>query len=200
MEIDDDDLFVQSAVAEMNTTNFQSWCRANVDDLARVSLVFTDIVGSTTLLYEVGDDVYDSLLTEHLDTARSLLADCDGREINSTGDGLFCAFRNTTEAFRFSCTFFKSPGPPQVQIRVGVHSGYVKMRRRDVCGRNVHFTSRVMSQAVGPQIWMSDTARSDLDPTLRARLKLAEYPKCILKNVPGEHSLWRLLNVSDVWF
>jgi class 3 adenylate cyclase len=178
----------------MGAADFQSWAQENQwNDYPAVALVFTDTVGSTTLLYEVGDDTYDTILTAHLDRARRLISALHGREINSTGDGILCAFLKVEDAVRFASQLFASPGSDRIQIRAGIHFGQLKIRAMDFCGKNVHFASRVMSQAAGPEIWLSDTARQRLEqeaPALLRGLSLVPRTHCVLKNVPGEHTLW----------
>jgi class 3 adenylate cyclase len=66
-----------------------------------VALAFTDMVGSTTLLYQVGDDAYNAILAAHLKRARQLISSFRGREINTTGDGILCAFLQVPEAVGF---------------------------------------------------------------------------------------------------
>jgi class 3 adenylate cyclase len=88
-----------------------------------------------------------------------------------------------------------SLGSDHVQISAGIHFGIVKFREMDLCGKNIYFASRVMSQAVGAESWLSEDAKRRLEDEGRelvARLQFTEQPECHLKNVPGTHRLWRL--------
>src|SRR2546422_3938208 len=112
------DMLVQSAASIMAAADFQSWVAANRwNHYPAVALVFTDAVGSTTLLYEVGDDRYDTILADHLNRARELIAALHGREINSTGDGVLCAFLRVSDAVQFAQQLLASPGSDHIQVR-----------------------------------------------------------------------------------
>jgi class 3 adenylate cyclase len=186
----------EDALAVMRTQDFQTWVAQNCwNAYPSIALVFTDIVGSTTLLYQVGDDAYDAILTIHFKRARELIASFKGREINTAGDGILCAFLQVSEAVGFARELAASPGSDQVQIRAGIHFGNVKFRLSDMCGKNIHFASRVMSQAIGPETWLSDDAKKRLEDEDReffAQLHFTDQTGCKLKNMPGEHRLWRL--------
>ena len=62
-----------------------------------VTLLFTDIEGSTRLLQELGDD-YASLLEEHRRRLRQAFADHDGAEVDVQGDGFLAAFARADDA------------------------------------------------------------------------------------------------------
>lgn len=167
--------------------------------LPEVALVFSDVVGSTALLFELGDDVYDSIMQAHFDRARFLLGVCDGLEIDTAGDGLFCAFRNVSDAVGYAQSLSADTGDSRIRIRAGIHSGQTKFRGRSFCGKTVHFASRVMSHAVGAEIWLSDDSKRELR-TLESQFKeleLEEFPECTLKNIPGTWRLWRVAAVSN---
>ncbi|MDJ0847133.1 MAG: adenylate/guanylate cyclase domain-containing protein [Myxococcota bacterium] len=79
----------------------------NTDDLA---LVFTDIVGSTSLLYEVGDENYDEMLTGHVRRAReSIAAQEGGRLVDTIGDGVFATFPYVFRAIAFVRSLLSTP-------------------------------------------------------------------------------------------
>ena len=72
--------------------------RRSRPETARMTFMFTDIVGSTNLAEAVGDQAWERLLRWHDDTLRSKVADSGGLIVNSTGDGFFAAFRSARAA------------------------------------------------------------------------------------------------------
>jgi class 3 adenylate cyclase len=162
--------------------------------LSEVALVFSDVVGSTTLLFDIGDDVYDVVLRHHFERARELVSQYGGLEIDTAGDGLFCAFRTVPDAVAYALALWAQPGDPRITVRAGIHYGPTKFRGTSFCGRTVHFASRVMSQAVGSEVWLSDEAKEHLDSSKLpgGPPQLEEFPACTLKNVPGTWRLWRV--------
>lgn len=128
-----------------------------------LAVVFTDLVGSTKLLYEAGDGAYNKLLKTHYDAARKLIKLHQGYEINTTGDGFLCAFILTTDALKFALDLYKNPGDDKLAVRVGIHYGSTRViDGNNVCGQTIHFASRVTSQASGSEIWVSDIAKSQM--------------------------------------
>jgi class 3 adenylate cyclase len=201
--VDDPNVREQSLLAvveSMRGAAFEGWLAAGTSRqgslmyLSDVALVFSDVVGSTTLLFNLGDDVYDVVLRHHFERARELVAQFGGLEINTAGDGLFCAFHTVPDAFAYALALWAQPGDPRITVRAGIHCGLARGRGGDLCGRTVHFASRVMNQAVGSEVWLSDEAKAHLDRrALSGGLpQLEEFSGCTLKNVPGTWRLWRV--------
>ena len=63
-----------------------------------VTVAFTDLVGSTELASRVGHDAYELLRRSHFDALRSAVANHNGSEIKTTGDGLMLRFSSTADA------------------------------------------------------------------------------------------------------
>ena len=74
-----------AAVAELNTGRFTDWAGG---DRATLAIVFTDVVGSTKLYEDLGDEKMDEVRQQHFDTGRSHLAKHNGYEIKTMGDAL----------------------------------------------------------------------------------------------------------------
>jgi hypothetical protein len=71
----------------------ERWC-----DARRLTLFFSDVANSTELLNQVGDDRWSDVMSDHDHTVRSVIAQFDGEEIDSAGDGFFCVFRDAGQA------------------------------------------------------------------------------------------------------
>ena len=78
-----------------------------------------------------------------------------------------------------------------VEVRIGIHSGQVTERDGDLLGQAVHATARVMAEAVGGEILITDEIRKDAEPQL-------DYPflDSGLFWLRGFAELWRLYEVS----
>src|SRR5919202_1361881 len=90
-----------------------------------VTVLFTDLVGSTALFDRRGDDVADALRRQHFDALRSAVAAHGGREVKSTGDGLMVAFSSAVSAVRCAVAMQEATtgAPDGPELRVGLDAG-----------------------------------------------------------------------------
>ena len=130
-------------------------------DLDRVlaTVLFTDIVGSTERLAELGDEAWRSLLAQHDERARGEIERHRGRLVNSTGDGLFATFDGPARAVRCAQAIVAAVGDLGIRIRAGVHTGEVILEAGDVRGIAVHVGARVAALADAAEVLVSQTSR-----------------------------------------
>src|SRR3954471_25094959 len=88
-----------------------------------VTILFTDLVGSTSLFDNRGDDEADALRREHFDTLRVAIAEHGGREVKSTGDGLMVAFPSAVAAVRCAGDMQRAAAGGHVALSVGIDAG-----------------------------------------------------------------------------
>jgi class 3 adenylate cyclase len=112
-----------------------------------VTLVFTDIEGSTRLLGELGEDGYRAALAEHRRMLRGAFGRFGGYEVDSEGDAFFYAFADAGPAVAAVREAVDALTSGPIRIRVGVHTGtpgldpaalgVLRMRKRSLapCGR-----------------------------------------------------------------
>jgi len=158
------------------------------------ALVFSDIVGSTPLLYSARTLDYVSMLRAHKKRAAELIGAHRGRMIGETGDEILALFERMAQAYAFANALFDDTGHAKLRVRVGVHFGRVRAEGDAIAGRSVHLGARVMQHAVDPQLWLSDAAKAALEdesPGLAARIAWIAQEDCELRGVPGTHRLWR---------
>ncbi|MBX3745399.1 MAG: CHASE2 domain-containing protein [Verrucomicrobiae bacterium] len=147
-----------------------------------MTLVFTDLVGSTRLKEELGNSEALRLILEHHRLVRDLLREYQGGlEVSTSGDSFFLAFRRPSDAVAFSLrlqarlhAWNREAGRP-VQDRVGVHAGEVTVEANaqggihDLHGLEVDKCARVMSLAQGGQVLLTrfafENARAGLKGT-----------------------------------
>ena len=108
-----------------------------------VALVFTDIVDSTALGNQLGDERWIEVLLPHFAQARDLMNNYDCYEIKIIGDSFMVAFRTAVDALDFALAFHNDTGDQRVRIRAGIHVGPVRIIEDDMYGMMVNYTKRV---------------------------------------------------------
>jgi predicted ATPase/class 3 adenylate cyclase len=139
-----------------------------------VTLVFTDIEGSTRLLHELGEVAYRDALGEHRRLVRESFRRFGGYEVDYEGDAFFYAFQAAgaaVAAVREAMTHL-APGP--IRIRVGIHTGKPIRDPPKYVGIDVHVAARIMSAGHGGQVLLS-RATLDQAATDVARMDLGEH-------------------------
>ena len=145
---------------------------------ARMTFMFTDIVGSTNLAEALGDQAWERLLRWHDDTLRGLVRTGSGEVVNSTGDGFFVAFGSAAAgvdcaiAIQRALRDHRAATGFAIAVRIGLHTADANRRERDYSGMGVHVAARVAALAGGGEILATaETLAEAGDPptdTLRA--------------------------------
>ena len=123
-----------------------------------MSVLFTDLVGSTDLMARLGEVAFDDLRRAHFATLRKALADTGGEEVKSTGDGLMAVFGSAVDAVRCAVAMQRGvqrqarTGARPLAIRVGLSLGEVTLEEDDVFGTPVVEAARLVTMARGGQI------------------------------------------------
>ncbi len=122
------------------------------------TFMFTDIVGSTSLLEAMGDEAWQSLLTWHDQMLRSMFLAHRGEEVTAIGDGFFVAFESPDDALACAAAIQrglaehrKSAGFAP-QVRIGLHASDATMVGRNFTGKGVHEAARIGALAEGGEI------------------------------------------------
>lgn len=145
----------------VNWNGFRTWMPdANSTERVLLTLLFTDIVGSTELASSLGDARWKAKLDQHNSGVRSLLDRYRGREVATTGDGFFAAFDGPGRAVQAAFAIRAMAAGVGLGIRQGIHTGEVELAGAEIRGVAVHEAARV-SAAAGPgQILVSATTRA----------------------------------------
>jgi class 3 adenylate cyclase len=133
------------------------------DRSALVTVLFTDIVGSTEIADEMGDRRWRELLARHHRIVRAELRRFGGREIDTAGDGFFASFDRPAQAVRCAASIVDAVRALGIEIRAGVHVGEAEVMGRGLGGVAVHTGARIAAQAGPGQVLVSGTLR-DLVP------------------------------------
>jgi class 3 adenylate cyclase len=187
------DAGIVSAAGEMRTQSFRTWAGSTKTTLA---VVFTDVVGSTKLGLELGNEAMNEVRRSHFKQGRQLIEEHGGYSIKTIGDSLMAAFRTVSEALEFALDFYTDSGDPRLHIRAGIHVGPVYIEEEDAFGSMVNYASRVVNMAEGPEIWISSAAKSHVEQEdffQRPDLRWAQHADCELKGFDGTHTLWSVV-------
>ena len=159
-----------------------------VEDTERVltTLLFTDIVDSTTRAIELGDKMWRGLLDRHDAVTSELVTRFRGRVIKSTGDGSLATFDGPARAVRCAAAIRDATRGFGLVIRSGLHTGEVELRGDDVGGVAVHVAARVESLATPGEVLVSQMVK---DLTIGSGIDYRDRGEHELKGMPGN---WRV--------
>jgi predicted ATPase len=133
-----------------------------------VTLLFTDIEGSTRLLDELGSR-YADVFAEHQRALRAAFQGRGGFEVSTHGDALFYVFERATDAVAAAVEGQQALARGQVRVRMGIHTGEPTAADGDYLGLDVNRAARIMSAAHGGQVLVSQATRELLDSSFELR-------------------------------
>jgi class 3 adenylate cyclase/pimeloyl-ACP methyl ester carboxylesterase len=128
-------------------------------DRVLATILFTDIVGSTKRVAEVGDRPWGNLVQQHHATVRALLVRHKGQEVDTAGDGFFATFDGPVRALRCASAIVKSVRNLGLQVRIGLHIGECEIIDNKVGGLAVNIGARICALAEPSEILASQTIR-----------------------------------------
>jgi len=160
--VTEDEDYPMAATSPFASPNEPGQRRADLRDLpaGTVTLLFTDIEGSTRLLQQLGEG-YASVLSECRDLLRAAFHEHRGHEVDTQGDSFFVAFARATDAISAAVDMQRTlashawPNGVTVQVRVGLHTGEPSLVSEDYVGLDVHHAARIMSAGHGGQVLLS---------------------------------------------
>jgi class 3 adenylate cyclase len=156
---------------------------------ALLTLLFTDIVGSTEQIVELGDERWRMLLGRYRAAVRQELARKHGHEVDTAGDAFFATFARPSSGVSCAWAIRSVVEGLGLQLRTGVHLGECEMRGEKVSGIEVHTASRVMAAAGDGEILLSSAVRDAISGT---EFPTTDRGRHELKGVPGEWQLYAL--------
>jgi class 3 adenylate cyclase len=129
------------------------------------TVLFTDIVGSTTMTQTLGDVAAMDLLSVHDEIVRQELLQQNGREIKHTGDGIMASFVSPSNAIECSIAVQKAltdhneSAPHPIEVRIGMSAGEPVGQAKDLFGTVVQLASRVCNAAGAGEILVANVVR-----------------------------------------
>ena len=137
-----------------------------------MTLLFTDIEGSTALLHELGER-YADVLAKHRRLLRDAFSRHGGVEVDTQGDAFFDAFARATDAVAAARDAQDALAGRPVRVRIGIHTGEPLVTDEGYVGADVHRAARIMGAGHGGQVLLSETTRRLLDTGRAARPRRA---------------------------
>src|SRR5438067_6534286 len=131
-----------------------------------VTLLFTDVEGSTRLLEGLGDG-YGDALHEHRRRLRAAFAAHDGVEVDTQGDAFFVAFARASDAVAAASDGQRALADGPVRVRMGLHTGEPRLTEEGYIGVDVHKGARIAAVGHGGQVLLSQTTRGLVDADVR---------------------------------
>src|SRR3989440_6836786 len=153
-----------------------------------ITLLFTDIEGSTHLLQRLGER-YAELLHECRTLLRTAFHTYHGQEVDTQGDAMFAAFARASDALEAAVAAQRDPalhswpGAEAVRVRIGLHTGEPSRVVEGYVGLDVHYAARVMSAAHGGQVLLSQTTRDLVEHDLPEGVSLRDLGEHHLKDL-----------------
>jgi predicted ATPase/class 3 adenylate cyclase len=158
-----------------------------------VTLLFSDIEGSTRLLQRTGD-AYPELLENQRHLLRASFEQCGGAEVDTHGDSFFFAFASANDAAAAAAEAQRAlaqhdwPDDNEIRVRIGIHTGEPTRVDGRYVGLDVHQAARVMAAGHGGQVLVSESTRALLDD----RFQLRDLGEHRLKDLSGPQRLFQL--------
>jgi class 3 adenylate cyclase len=157
---------------------------------ALLTVLFTDIVGSTRLAAEKGDHQWKELLQKHHDAARNEFRRHGGTEVKSTGDGFLASFVGPTPAINCATAIRNRMASLGMPVRASIHTGECDIRAGDLSGLAVHLASRLLGHAGQGDVLVSRTVK---DLLVGSDFRFDDRGETALRDIPG---LWNIYAVS----
>src|SRR5215471_16117420 len=163
-----------------------------------VTLLFTDIEGSTRLLQQLGER-YASTLETCRSLLRGVFLEFDGHEVDTQGDAFFIAFARASDAVaaaveaQRALTNHSWPDGVMVRVRMGLHTGEPLRSAEGYVGLDVHYAARIMSAGHGGQVLLSHTTRDLVEQTLPSGVSLWDLGAHRLKDLQQPSHLFQLV-------
>jgi class 3 adenylate cyclase len=163
-------------------------------DRVLATVVFTDIVGSTTKAADIGDARWKELLRAHDHLIRTELSRFRGVEIKTTGDGFLASFDGPARAVSCAQAIAGAVRTLGIEVRAGCHTGEVELLPGDLGGIAVHIGARICALAGAGEVWVSRTVK---DLVAGSGLTFEDRGLHELKGVPDRWHLYAVLTDGE---
>ncbi len=165
-----------------------------------VTLLFTDIEGSTTLLQRFGDRRYAEILEEQRRLLRTAFTEGNGLEIDTQGDAFLVAFSRASDAVATAVAAQQAlikqawPDGASIQVRMGIHTGEPISNTDRYVGLDVHRAARIGTAGHGSQILLSDAVRGLAARDLPVGVSLRDLGTHRLKDLREPEHLFQVMH------
>jgi class 3 adenylate cyclase/tetratricopeptide (TPR) repeat protein len=165
---------------------------------APLTILFTDVEGSTDLRTRRGDEAAHEILRAHEQVVRGCVASHGGREVKALGDGFMIAFTSARKALTCAVAIQQAvegkrrkASDQSVRVRIGVTTGEVVEEDNDLYGQAVNAAARIASRAAGGEILVAEVTRQVIGTG--PRFTFSDRGRVRLKGFPER---WRLYELA----
>jgi predicted ATPase/class 3 adenylate cyclase len=162
-----------------------------------ITMLFSDIEGSTMLLSRLGE-AYGEALSAQRAILRAAIADSGGHEMGTEGDSFFVVFGSAADAVACCVAAQRAladhrwPGGVAVRVRMGLHSGEPVRHQDSYVGLDVHRAARIAAAAHGGQVVLSDATWLMAQSGLPAGVSVRDLGLHRLKDLPAPERIYQL--------
>lgn len=163
-----------------------------------ITLLFTDIEGSTNLLDRLNNQ-YEELLEGHHAIVRRSLSRWNGREVNTEGDAFFAVFPKAVDSINAVVDIQRNlnaqtwPAGVQVKVRMGLHTGEPRLIDQDYIGMDVHRAARIAHAGHGGQVLLSETTTALVQDELPDGISITNLGRHKLKDMRRPETIYQLV-------
>ena len=193
----------QSAAREVGLTALQLW-QAVSERAGRgqghegAAIMFTDLVGFSSWVLEVGDEAALELLRAVSGVVEPCIREHDGRLVKRLGDGHMAVFPAAGDAVHAAFAMHAALADVEVcghrpQLRAGVHIGHPRRLGGDYLGRDVNIAARITDAAKGGELLVSEDVLSEIDAS---KLDVKKRRFFRAKGAPRELNVYSLSNIA----
>jgi len=161
-------------------------------DSGTVTLMFSDVEGSTQLSESMGDAAWSDLITRHLESVSTIVESFRGTVVKTLGDGAMAAFASVLDALGCAVELQQHPNDA-LRIRIGIHTGDAVHAGGDYVGITVNKAARVAAAAMPGEILVSSVTA---EMAAGHGFDLGSSRAVELRGLSGTHRLTPLL--SDI--
>ena len=165
---------------------------------ATATIMFTDVVGSTAMMQQLGDRVGRRLLMRHEEIVRDRTAAHSGSEVKGLGDGFMLTFPSSRLGVACAVDMQKALAAhtgerPQdaISVRIGISVGEPIHENEDIFGASVITAARITAVAGGGQVLVSKVAY--VLASSSGEFALRPFGPVALKGLPGDHNLYEVI-------
>jgi adenylate cyclase len=163
-----------------------------------VTILFTDVEGSSELVLTLGDEPARTILRRHDEEVRRAIESHDGTEVERAGDSFMAAFRLPRQALSCALDIQRSFAGPSsedsVRVRIGMDTGEVIAEEQSYFGQTVFRASRIAALATGGRILVSEATKVLGGP---AGFRFEDAGEQELKGLGGGHRLFEVLGAEN---
>lgn len=132
----------------------------NMQGRVLATVMFNDIVGSTRLQVELGDEVWKTKIRKFEQMCKDSIHRFDGIFIKGLGDGVLAVFSGPARAIRCAIEIKEDAKRLDIELRTGLHVGEIEKDSDDISGINVNLASRIQAVATADQVVVSEVLKS----------------------------------------